>query len=116
MTPFLLWKANFLANNFRSRINIQASIFSHLVEPTFPFISKISLPKGKLCDIELLKITEREVDEVVKDNQEYYAKIALLMFYLFQTPNDLKTGGSYWKKFVGQLQVYSKEHKKHEEK
>ena len=61
-------------------------------------------------------MTESEIDEEVKENREYYAKMALLMIYLFQTLEDLKTDGSYWKKFEGQLQMYSEEQKKSEQK
>ena len=57
--------------------------FSHLAELTLPVIPKISLPRGKLCNIELLKIAESEVDDTIKDYREYYAKMALLMFYPF---------------------------------
>ena len=38
------------------------------------------------------------------------------MFYPFRRLEDLKTDGSYWKKFEGQLQMYSEEQKTAEEK
>ena len=38
------------------------------------------------------------------------------MFYPFQMLEDLKSGGSYWKKFEGQLRMYSEEQKTAEEK
>ena len=66
-------------------------MFSHLAELAFPVIPKILLLKGKLCDIELLKITEEDVDELVQENRQHYAKMAMLMFHPFQTLEDLKT-------------------------
>ena len=61
-------------------------------------------------------MTESEIDEEVKENREYYAKIVLLMFYPVWMLKDLKTDGSYWKKFEGQLQMYSEEQKNLEQK
>ena len=91
-------------------------LFSHLAELSLPVIPKISLPRGKLCDIELLKIAETEVDDTVKDFREYYAKMARLKFYPFRTLIDLKTDGSYWKKFKDQLRMYSGKQNTTEEK
>ncbi len=59
------------------------SHFSNLAELNLPVILKISLPGGKLCNINLLKMTKSEINEEVKENREYYTKMALLMFYLF---------------------------------
>ena len=87
------------------------ALFSHLAELNLPVIPKISLPGGKLCDIELLKLSDSDVDETVQEHREYYAKMALLMFYPFRTIEDLKTDGSYWKKFEDQLRMYSEEQK-----
>jgi len=41
--------------------------FSHLVELKKFVILKISLPEGKLCDVELLKVNDKQVDEVVQE-------------------------------------------------
>jgi hypothetical protein len=37
---------------------------------------------------------------------EMYAKIALLMFYLFPQLNDLKCDGSYWKMLHNELEKH----------
>ena len=39
----------------------------YLAELKLPIIPKLSLPGGKLCDIELLKWTKSEVDEMVQE-------------------------------------------------
>ena len=92
------------------------SDFSHLAELNLPVIPKISLPGGKLCDIDNLNITESEIDDDVRENREYYAKMALLMFYPFRTLEDLKTDGSYWKKFEHQLRLYKEDQIESEQK
>ena len=75
-------------------INIEthSESLSHLQIP------KISLPGRKLPDIELLKLTDSNVNKDVQQHREYYAKMTLLMFYPFRTIDDLKTNGSYWGK------------------
>jgi hypothetical protein len=50
------------------------SHFSHLAELNRPVIPKISLPGGKLCNIDLLKMTESKIYVKVKEKREYYAK------------------------------------------
>ena len=60
------------------------SNFSHLAELTLPVNPKVSLPPGKLCNIELLKIAESEIDDTVKENREYYAKWYSLCFICFK--------------------------------
>ena len=83
------------------------SQFSHLAELNCDVISKLSLPEGKLCDIELLRLGEIDIDDDVKDIKEDYAKMALIMFYPFRTVDDLKTDGSYWKQFQEQLDLHT---------
>ena len=83
MTYFPLWKVKFSYETYLFVSSHPDSNFSHLAELTLHVIPKISLPRGKLCDIELLKIAESENDDTVKENREYYAKMALLMFYPF---------------------------------
>jgi hypothetical protein len=38
--------------------------------------------------------------------REMYAKVALLMFYLFRQMNDHKCDGSYWKMFHNELEKH----------
>ena len=83
--------------------------FCHLAKLNLHVIPKISLPGGKLCDIRLLKLTDLDVDETTNEYREYYAKMALLMFYPFRTLDDLKIDGSYWTKFRHELEEYSKD-------
>ncbi len=80
--------------------------FSQLVQLKLPVIPKISLPRGKLPDIALLKMNDSEVDEAVSERREYYAKMALLMFYPFRTAEDLMINDSYWEKFRHELQLH----------
>ena len=61
-------------------------------------------------------MTDSVADEAVEENREYYAKMALLMFYPFRTLEDLKADGSYWKKFEGQLQMFSEDQKNIDQK
>ena len=69
-----------------------------------------------MCDIDNLNITESEIDDDVRENREHYAKMALLMFYPFRALEDLKTDGSYWKKFEHQLRLYSEDQIESEQK
>ena len=59
-------------------------------------ILKLSLPRGKLCNIELLKIDVSDPDADTVVLEEQYAKIALLMCYPFHRINDLMIEGSFW--------------------
>jgi hypothetical protein len=60
--------------------------FSHLAELVHEVIPKISLPgNGTLCDVELLRLNNSEVDDYTTTLRENYAKMALLMFHPFQT-------------------------------
>ena len=109
-------ESKFSGKKYPFKSSHPGSHFSHLAELNLPVIPKISLPGGKLCDIELLKMTESVADEAVEENREYYAKMALLMFYPFRTLEDLKADGSYWKKFEGQLQMFSEDQKNIDQK
>lgn len=103
---FLSPQNKFSGNKFPFKKTHEGFFFSHLAELKIPVIPKISLPGGKLCDIELLKLTEVNVDEMTHESREYYAKMALLMFYPFRTLNDLMIDDSFWKKFRSELEMY----------
>ena len=62
-------------------------------------IPKLSLPRGKLCNIELLKIDVSDPDADAVVLREQYAKIALLMFYQFCRINDSMIEDSFWMLF-----------------
>ena len=73
--------------------------FSHLVKLKLPVIPKISLPKGKLCKVEDLKLNSSNPSVETVSCREDYAKMALMIFYPFRHIDDLKLDGSYWKRF-----------------
>jgi hypothetical protein len=50
----------------------------------------MSLPRDKLCPIEELELHKIKSTEQSRDKREKYAKMALLMFYPYQTLNDLQ--------------------------
>ena len=74
-------------------------------------IPKLSLPRGKLCNIELLKIDVNDSDTDTVLLREQYAKIALLMFYPFCRINDLMIEDSFWMLF-DQQQIMHFDNKK----
>lgn len=83
--------------------------FSHLIELEHEAIPKISLPEGKLCSVEDLRLginIDNEEDQVYKSREDY-AKMALLMFYPFRTLSDLTLDNSYWKKFEYELSLHN---------
>ena len=82
------------------------SKFCHLAGLQHELIPKISLPREKLCNIEMLHINERIVNDSVKQYREDYAKMALLMFYPFRTLDNLKKDNSYWTLFEEQRRIY----------
>ncbi len=53
--------------------------------------------------MEDLKLHLTNPTEGLDNNCEMYAKVTLLMFYLFQQLTDLTCLGSYWKKFHQEL-------------
>ena len=75
--------------------------FSQLCELKKMVIPKVYLPKGKLCNIEEIKLQQCQsaVDDDVKNLRENYAKMALMMFYPYRTPCDLLKNGSHWELF-----------------
>jgi hypothetical protein len=60
----------------------------------------ISMPVGRICDVELLRIGDTSPNAEVKRLCEGYAKYALMLFYPFTSLSELKDHGSYWRKFV----------------
>ena len=71
----------FSGDIFEFQSSHPGSKFCHLAELKHEVISKISLPREKLCNIEMLHINESNVNDSVKQYREDYAKMALLMFY-----------------------------------
>lgn len=55
-----------------------------------------------------LQIPDKECDKNAIEQREYYAKIAMLMFYPFQNFDDLQLNGSYWKLFFQELQFFKR--------
>ena len=75
-------------------------------------VPKVFVPKGRLCNIEELKIEAgKNVDEETKHLREFYAKVALLMFYPHKKLNNLKKRASYWTRFLHNLKLYRIEEK-----
>ena len=70
----------FSGDIFEFKSSHPGSKFSHLAEFKHEVVPKISLPEGKLCNTEILNIDNCKVDNSVKQYQEDYAKIELLMF------------------------------------
>ena len=56
-------------------------------------------PKGQTLAPQKLEIWNDSPSKQVQMMREEYTIIALLMFYPFQTDDDLKQDGSYWKVF-----------------
>jgi hypothetical protein len=75
-----------------------------------PTIPRIALPKEKLCPLKNLQLNTTKSTKESFDKCEIYAKMALLMFYLFRSLNDLTIKGSYWEKISPELQRHL-EHK-----
>lgn len=80
--------------------------FSHLAELEHMVIPKISLPEGRLCSVENLLMGVSAVSPETSRYREDYAKMALLMFHPFRSLDDLKSNGSYWKKFFQELKLF----------
>ena len=74
--------------------------FSHLEELKHFVIPKVSLPRDRLCDIEVLNIHCDEPNDPTSKLREDYAKIALIMFYPYRTIDDLRLHNSYWNRFM----------------
>ena len=73
--------------------------FAYLTKLKRIVIPKVSLPQGKLCNIEELELNSHNPTSLAKEKREDYAKFALLMFHPFRNLDDLKTNGSYWTTF-----------------
>ena len=82
------------------------SKFCHLAELSHEVIPKISLPREKLCNIEMLHINESNVNDSVRQYREDYGKMALLILYPFRTLDDLKKDNSYWNLFDEQRRIH----------
>ena len=81
------------------------SKFCYLAGLQHKVIPKISLPREKLCNIEMLYINKSIVNDGVTQYREDYAMMALLMFYSFQTLDNLKKDNSYWNLFEEQRKM-----------
>ncbi len=46
-------------------------------------VPKISMPKGMICDLEDLQLSEENPNEEALQNRENYAKVVLILFYQF---------------------------------
>jgi hypothetical protein len=69
-----------------------------------PTIPRIAFPKEKLCPLKDLHLNTTKPTEESFDKREIYAKMALLMFYLFRCLNDLTIEEGFWEKFSQELQ------------
>jgi hypothetical protein len=69
--------------------------FSHLSKLKHLTIPRIELPENKLCFLEELELQHTNSNEKSHDEQETYAKMKILMFYLYQKLNNLTDVGSY---------------------
>ena len=66
----------------------------------------MALPQNKLCSLEELELQHTNSTEKSHDKQEMYAKMALLMFFLYRKLNDRTDDGCYWKKIHKELQCH----------
>ena len=76
-------------------------MFSYLKELKLPVISKISMKKGVICDIELLKMDEENPSTEVERLREGYAKLANMLFIPFTDLHELRDeiDDTYWTRF-----------------
>ena len=56
-------ESKFSGKKYPFKRSYPGSHFSHPAELNLPVIPKIYLPRGKLCNIDLLKMTKSEVDK-----------------------------------------------------
>ena len=85
--------------------------FSHLCKLKCPTIPKISLPPNKMCSVEELELNNKMPTEETSDKREWYAKMALLMFYPYRSLGDLKICTTYWSLFCRELQLHLEKQK-----
>jgi hypothetical protein len=64
-------------------------------------IPKLSIPKGMLCDLDLLELNEEEISEKALQGRMNYAKLAMVLFYPFRDESVLsfESYNSLWHKF-----------------
>jgi hypothetical protein len=60
---------------------------------------------GRMCPIAKLRLHDDDCDKNTHEMWEDYAKIALLMIYLFRKLEDIQHDESYWKLFHRELQM-----------
>ena len=60
------------------------------------------MPKGMICDLEDLQLSEENPSDEALQNRENYAKVALILFYPFQDNSifSLKEDGCLWEKMT----------------
>ena len=65
-------------------------------------VPKISMPKGMICDLEDLQLSEDNPSEEALQNRENYAKVALILFYPFRDSSifSLEEDGCLWEKMT----------------
>ncbi len=68
------------------------------------------MSKGKLCDIESLKLWETNPNDEVLKMREDYTKYANMLFLPFKDIDDLTIDGSFWKMYDHQLNSADNEH------
>ncbi len=63
-------------------------------------VPKISMPKGMICDLEDLQLSEENLSEEALQNRENYAKVALILFFPFRDNSifSLEEDGCLWEK------------------
>jgi hypothetical protein len=81
-----------------------------------PTIPKISLPPNKICSVEELELNNDMPTEETIEKREWYAKMALLMFYPYRSLGNLKICTTYWSLFCRELRLHLEKQKHTKEK
>ncbi len=65
-------------------------------------VPKISMPKGMICDLEDLQLSDETPSEEALQNRENYAKVALILFYPFWDNSNfsVEQDGCLWGKMT----------------